>query len=214
MSEFLSELPLHGKSSSRERGKGRKNRRSSKHSGVVDDPASRLRKHKHKHKAIDLMADMHNSIHQVRDDELTKMKKREKKLITTLEHAMEGMIRYKERARKICSIVMKLQMKNPVIQAFYQWRHASYALYHATTVLRKQSITAGLAQISMFLRRAMSQQKQRRFTKWRANCMMIRSKIEVSTMRFSHKFRRLRNILKRMLVKPKIRAFQKWKSHC
>ena len=84
MSEFLSELPLHGKSSSRERGKGRKNRRSSKHSGVVDDPASRLRKHKHKHKAIDLMADMHNSIHQIRDDELTKMKKREKKLITTL----------------------------------------------------------------------------------------------------------------------------------
>ena len=69
MSEFLSELPLHGKSSSRERGKGRKNRRSSKHSGVVDDPASRLRKHKHKHKAIDLMADMHNSIHQVRDDD-------------------------------------------------------------------------------------------------------------------------------------------------
>ena len=48
-----------------------------------------------------LIDEMHLHINDIEEDEVTQHKKREKKLMATLEHAMDGMKRYKGRARGV-----------------------------------------------------------------------------------------------------------------
>eukprot|EP00944_MAST-04C_sp_MAST-4C-sp1_P009297 g9297.t1 len=160
-----------------------------------------------------LIDEMHLHINDIEEDELTQHKKREKKLIATLEHAMDGMKMYKGRARGVVKLVQVLSSKNPYARYFDRWLHNVRSFTVANKAMKHAGTKGTCNLISVILRARGTLCKHRRFLRWKYMTAEKSHELEKKKVKFSLSLRRFSSIFIKLNAKMKRRGFSRWKTY-
>ena len=147
----------------------------------------RLRSHRRRQSMMTLIDEMHTHINDIEEDEITLIKKREKKLLMSLEHAMEGMKTYKRRARSIVKVAHIYSSKNPCARYFHKWQFNVKAYNIMENTKRSVGRYSSCNIISVILRNKIALMKHRGYLKWKHFTTIRNYNLRIQKMKFGWK---------------------------